>query len=314
MKPSPKYLLTYYGYLNSFNSATNGWNNELVAHDMAHYDVCIFGDGVQTPTHPDYANSQIIIARLKVLKPDIKIYGYVSANQVIGTFQTKVNDWDTLEIDGIFMDEAGYDFGVSRDDLNTRIIHVRSKTYSNLCFINCWNMDHIIGTTNDVSYPNSTYNPNLHASLLDSTDYYMLESFVVNTLAYSGNDGYATQSDFLARGNKAINHSNQYGINLAALNIINNDNASGQTLSDFCYNAAVMYGLELSGTSDTYYAASSAAVKLWDKPKKRHIGRTDTISVVTSLTDSDVCLRYGEHARVILDWSSGAHTSTIEVW
>jgi hypothetical protein len=251
---------------------------------------------------------------LKALKPDILIYGYVSANQTIGNFQTKVNEWDTLAVQGIFIDEAGYDYGVTRDGLNACIMHIRSKTNAKLCFVNSWNMDHIVGVVNDVSYPNSTYNPELHASLLDSRDTYMLESFVVNTAAYSGNNNYATQSDFIARGNKAVSLSNQFGVSLAALNVINNDNAAGQQLSNFSYNAAVMYGLELSGTSDTSYAASSAAVKFWNRPGKRHIGRTSTIAVVQSLSNSNICLRYGEHARVITDWTAGAQTSSIEVW
>jgi hypothetical protein len=314
MKPNPKDLLVYYGYLNSFNSAVNGWNNELVAQDLAHYSVCVFGDGVANPSHPDYANTVIIIARLKALKPDIQIYGYVAAAQTIASFQTKVNEWDGLSVDGIFIDEAGYDYGVTRDGLNSCIQLIRSKTYAKLCFVNSWNMDHVLGTTNDVSYPNSTYNPELHASLLDSRDTYMLESFVVNTDAYSGNNGYATQSDFLVRGNKAVSLSNQFGVSLAALNVINNANASGQQYFNFCYNAAVMYGLELSGTSDQAYAASSAAVKFWDRPKKRHIGRTNSIAVLQSISDSDICIRYGEHARVVLDWSAGAQTSIIENW
>jgi len=314
MAAKPKDMLVYYGYLNSFNSGVNGWSNEAVALDMAKYDVLVFGDGVQDPTHPDYANTSVIIPRLKVLKPDALIFGYVSANQSLANFQTKASQWDNLEINGIFIDEAGYDFGVSRADLNNRVSYIRSLDYAVISYANSWNMDHIIGTTNDPSYPNSTYNPSLTASLLDSRDYYLLESFVVNTLSYSGNAGYATQSDFLTRGNKAINLSNEFGINITSLNVINNDNTSGQNLANFSYNAAVMYNVEFSGTSDVYYGASSATVKFWNRPNKKHIGRTSTISVTQNLSDTDVCLRYGEHARVLLDFSTGAQTSVIETW
>jgi len=314
MAAKPKDMLVYYGYLNSFNSAINGWANEAVALDMAKYDVFVFGDGLEAPTHPDFANTSIIIARIKALKPDAVIYGYVSANQAIGTFQTKVDQWDALAVHGIFLDEAGYDYGVSRDALNTCILHVRSKSNAKLCFANAWNMDHILGTANDVSYPNTTFNPSLHPSLLDSRDYYLLESFVVNTTAYSGNNNYATQSDFLTLGNKALSLSGQFGVNLAALNIINNANTSGQDLFNFCYNAAVMYGIDYSGSSDTSYASGSAAVEFWARPGKRHIGRTSTVSVSQNLSDTDVCIRYGDHARVLVDFSTGAQTSAIEAW
>lgn len=310
----PSSLLFYYGYLNSFNSAVNGWDNEKVALDMAKYNICIFGDGVQNPTHPDYANTQVILARLKVIKPEILIYGYVAAAQTIANFQTKTDQWDTLHVDGIFIDEAGYDFGVSRDTLNTQIIHIRSKTYANKCFVNSWNMDHIIGTANDVSYPNSTYNISLHASLLDNRDIYLLESFSVNTTSYSGNNGYAVQADVLARGNKAVSLSKTYGIQIATLGVIDDASSSGQSLFNFAYHSCLVFGFEYEGTSSVNYGSSTAAVNFWNRPKIKHIGRTNDITVVQTTSDTDLVIRFGPRAKCVLDFSSGAQTSYIQNW
>ena len=310
----PDSLLFYYGYLNSFNSAVNGWDNEKVALDMSKYNVCIFGDGVQDPTHPDYSNTQVILARLKVIKPDMLIYGYVSAAQSLANFYTKVDQWETLHVDGIFMDESGYDFGVNRDTFNTEITHIRSKSYANKCFVNSWNMDHIIGTEDDVSYPNSTYNPNLHASLLDVRDIYLLESFSVNTTAYSGNNGYATQSDVLTRGNKAVIHSKTYGIKIATLGVIDDSSVTGQNLFSFAYHSALLFGADYEGTSSVNYGSSTAAVKFWDRPRIKHIGRTEEISVIQTTTDTDLLIRYGPRAECVLDFSSGAQTSYIQNW
>jgi len=310
----PDTLLFYYGYLNSFNSAINGWNNEKVAIDMAKYDICIFGDGVQNPSHPDYANSQVIIARLKEIKPAIKIFGYVSSNQTLENFYTKSDQWDDLEIDGIFFDEAGYDYGVSRDALNSQIIHVRSKAHSKICFVNSWVMDHIIGIENDINFPNSTFNPNLHESLLDSRDIYLLESFAVNTDAYSGNNGYATQSDVSIRGNKAVTHSKNFGIKIATLGVINDDSSSGQQLYDFAYHSCLLFGFEYEGTSSVSYGASTAAVKYWKRPGIKHIGRTSTIKVVQNAVDTDILERYGVHSKCALDFSTGAQISYIQTW
>lgn len=312
--PSPDCLLFYYGYLNSFNSAVNGWDNEKVALDMSKYNVCIFGDGVQNPSHPDYSNTQTILARLKVIKPDIVIYGYVTANQNLTDFYTKSNQWDDLHVDGIFIDEAGYDYGVSRDTLNSEIIHIRSKAYANKSFVNAWNMDHIIGIANDPSYPNSTYNPNLHASLLDSRDIYLLESFSVNTTAYSGNNGYASQSDVLAKGNKAVSLSKTYGIKIATLGVIADNSGTGQILFNFAYHSALLFGADYEGTSSDNYGASTAAVKFWDRPKIKHIGRTEDISVIQTTTDTDLLIRFGPRAKCIVDFSSGAQTSYIQNW
>jgi len=292
----------------------NSWDNEKVAIDMAKYDICVFGNGVADPGHPDYANAQIIIARLKAIKPDMMIFGYASANQILGDFQTKVNQWEVLEIDGIFIDEAGYDYGVTRDVLNAEITHIRSKTYATICFVNSWNMDHIIGIVDDPSYPNTTFNPDLHISLLDSRDFYLLESFSVNTVSYSANDGYATKTDFLARSQKAIEHSYTFGINLAVVGVINNDNVSGQNLFNFNYHSAIIIGAETVGSSDTNYGSGSAAVKFWTRISPKHIGRTGSVVIAQSLSDIDVIMRFGDYSLVALDFSTGGQISSIQKW
>src|SRR5207249_2405087 len=105
--------MVYYGWLNSFNSATNGWNNENVAQDLKDYDILVLGDGIQDPAHGDFANTQVILARVKVLNPNILLFGYDSKAQTLSVFQTKATQWNSLGVNGIFMDEAGYDFGSS---------------------------------------------------------------------------------------------------------------------------------------------------------------------------------------------------------
>lgn len=62
----PEDMLVYYGYLNSYNSATLGWNNESVALELSKLKILVLGDGLEDPTHPDYANTTVIMSRLKI--------------------------------------------------------------------------------------------------------------------------------------------------------------------------------------------------------------------------------------------------------
>jgi hypothetical protein len=133
--PSPMDILFYYGWLNSFNYSTNSWNNEKIAKDMAKYNYLVFGDGIQAPTHGDYANTQIIIPRIQALNQHAKIFGYVSVNQTLSSFQTKVDQWNNLGVDGIFMDEAGYDYGKTRSEFNDIVDYVHGKTNANICLL-----------------------------------------------------------------------------------------------------------------------------------------------------------------------------------
>lgn len=307
----PQDILFYYGWVNSFNSGTNGWNNESVAQDMAKYGIVVLGDGVQNPSHGDYANTSIILPRIKALNPLTKIFGYVTANQDYEDFETKASQWNDLEIDGIFMDEAGYDFGVTRDELNRMIDYVHSLGLANTAFVNAWNVDHIIGIINDDSYPNSTYNPEEKESYLTYKDWYLLESFPVNTNAYAG--GYEAKADWAQRGVRAIYNRYIYGINLAAVSQINNDNASGQDYFNFAFTSAMMFSLNAFGTSDHFYGAGSATVEFWDRPDVTGMGKVyaDSPSVQLDQNDSDVYHRYVEFGKFTIDFSDGAETSSI---
>jgi len=309
----PKNVLFYYGYPNSFNSLINGWYNEKVAQDMAGYDIVVLGDGVENPTHPDYANTQIILPRVKEINPQVILFGYVACAQTLNDFQTKVDQWDTLQAKGIFIDEAGYDFGTNRVDFNTRIDYVHGKTSANVCFVNAWNPDHIIGLVNDVSYPNSTWNPDSVNSSLLISDWILAESFPVNTTAYSGNNGYESLSDWLARAQKIIGVRGSFGVNIAALNTINDDNENGQALFNFAYVSSLMWAFEAFGTSNTNYGASTAQVKYWTRPDTAGIRKLFEVEPVVKQdsSDSDVYCRFADKGKLTIDFSSGAQSSSI---
>ena len=314
---APLNILFYYGWINSFNSAQNGWDNNKVAKDLSKYSLIVFGDGVEDPEHGDYANTVAVIGKVKALNPDAKIFGYVACYQSLANFQTKVGQWNTLGVHGIFMDESGYDYGdVStngRVAFNTKVDYVHGRSSSNIAFVNSWAMDHIIGTVNDPSFPNSTWNPNLVASTLTSSDWYLLESFPINTTAYSEANGYESKTDWKYRGDKAVAHRNIYGINLAAVGIIVDDSAAATALFQFLFVSALMYGLEAVGSADTSYGANSAKTTFRTRPNILGLGRPWSNSPNTSVDpeDADVYFRFLDFGILSLDFSSAAQLSAI---
>jgi hypothetical protein len=300
----PDDLLIYYGWLNSFNSATNAWNNEKVAQELAKYNMLVLGDGIQNPAHGDFTNTQIILPRVKALNPEVLIFGYVTVNQTLGDFQTKTDQWDTLQVNGIFFDEAGYDYGKTRAEFNDRVNYVKGKTYSKLCFANAWNLDNILGIIEDPSYPNATFNAGLVSSALGTGDWALLESFTVNTAAYSGNNGYAAKADWHARGTKAAARRNTYNVKMAGSHVIDNSSASGQTLFNYAYNTSMAFATDAVGSSDTNYGASSAASKYWTRPTKTLGTPRTTPSVSADASLANVYWRYSNHARMKITYSA----------
>jgi hypothetical protein len=308
----PKNLLIYYGWLNAFNSAENGWDNEKVAKDLAKFNLIVLGDGIQDPGHGDFANSQVIIARVKELNADALIFGYVTVNQDLSTFTTKASQWNDLAVHGIFMDEAGYDYGKTRDEFNERVNVVHNQSDANVCFANAWNIDHVLGIEEDVSFPNATYNPDLDKSALDEQDWYLMESYPINTDAYAG--GYESQADWKVRGEKAVERRNQFFINLAACGIINDDNVSGQAMFEFGFTSACMFALEAFGTSDSFYGASSAKSEFWSRPPTLGIGTISKYEIAIADDTGDVYWRFVEFGKFMLDFTSGAESSGITKW
>jgi len=313
----PRDMLIYYGWLNSFNYGTHAWNNEKVAQDMSRYGLLVFGDGIQNPSHGDYSNTSVIIPRIKALNPRALIFGYVATTDAYATFCTKVGQWVTLGVHGVFMDVAGYDQGTTttngRAAFNQKVDYVHGQ--SMLCFVNAWNSDHVLGTANDPSYPNSTWNPSLVESTLTYNDWLLVESFPINTTSYtdSGYEGYEPKAQWASRGVKVTGHRATYGINLAAAGLINNDNSGGQSLYDFGFVSSMMWSLEGYGTSDTGYGASSSTVTRWDRTDVTGMGVVYTInpSVQVDVGDADAYHAYREYASMKLDFSQSAQSSVI---
>lgn len=310
----PARLLIYYGYVNSFNYIFNQWNNELVAQDMSQYDIIVLGDGVGDPSHGDYANTQIVIPRIKAIKPNILIFGYVSATETLDTFKIKSGQWNTLQIHGILIDEAGYDYGRTRSQMNEMVDHVHSLEYSKLVFANAWNTGHLLGKSDDANYPNLTYNSSLIESTMTSNDWILLESFPINTTSYSGNNGFESKYDWATRGLSALSLRYTYGLNFAACGTIANDAPNGDDLFHFGHISSMMWSLEAFGVSDTNYASSSATVRSWClfNVEDPELTWSMNPSVQNNLIDNDIYYRYLDQSRLVLDFSTGAQRSTVE--
>lgn len=301
--------LIYYGWLNSFNSAQNGWDNEKVAQELARYTYLVFGDGIQNPSHGDYSNTQVIIARIIEINPACVIFGYVTINQSYNDFCTKADQWDDLGVDGIFMDEAGYDYGTvstnGRQAFNDKVDFVHGLQNANGCFVNSWKPRYVLGTEDDTNnYPNSTWNPQLLESNLNEYDIALLESCAVDS---SGN--YESGSQWFSRVDEWLDYRGEFGIDLVASSCISDSDQNGQAKFNFIYTSAMIASLEGVGSSDLNYGASSATSKMWQRPSTCDIGFVyPEIQIANS---GSKYFRYVLNGRLEIDFTTGSQSSSI---
>lgn len=303
-----KNLLIYYGWPNSFNSGINGWDNEKVAQDLANYNLIVIGNGLQDPAHQDHSNTITIVARIAALKPAVTIFGYIDLVQSTEDFNAKVDQWVAVGVGGIFIDQAGYDFGTAatngREAFNKKVDYIHASNL--VVMVNSWNPAHVLDTSDDPNTSNSTYNPKRLESVLNEDDWYLMENFGVS----QGN--YESKTQWLDRGQKIKAIQRNKDINIAAISEIANSDNSGQAKFEFSQIAAAIFSFDAYGSSDMNYGASTSVVDRHTKKGLSGLG-DDLIADAPNVQNSgNKYFRYTSHGKLTLDFTSGSEASSVD--
>lgn len=145
-----KQLCIFYGWTTYVNDASGDMNKAIA--EYKNCDVLVLGAGLQDVTHPEHQNTISIITALKQQKPTLQTYGYINigistTNTSIATLKQHILEWKSMGITGIFVDEAGYDFGVTRE----RQLEVMDFIHQNglTVFANAWFMNDILSPVDE---------------------------------------------------------------------------------------------------------------------------------------------------------------------
>jgi hypothetical protein len=256
----PYKVLIYYGTPQGVN---NLWDDDLAAQIFAKYDYIVVGAGLEDPNSPFYVSTTTIISNIHAIKPNAIVFGYIDLGVTTNNFslsdiQKRTDQWESIGADGIFLDDAGYDFGVSRDRLNTALDYIHSKNMFTI--VNAWNADDVMSDQVDL-----TYNPSGMPTRMGTQDFYLLESFFVNTDAYAPNKGYASNTDYKMRGDSAVYYRNTLGVKMLATNIVDYSTYSDADIQKFfkmSETAAAIFSLDGYGLSPLEYSASGPSVNV----------------------------------------------------
>lgn len=187
---APARLAIYYGYPSLVNGASG--DVARAAATFAEYDVIVFGDGLEFPdvqarrtpagVGPDeHRRTRAIIERLRTQSPSTRVYGYVDLGNTqrlpIAEIQNRVRLWSAMGATGVFLDEAGFDFGVTRDRQNAVIDFIHDFGLS--AFVNAFNPDDVFTSTPVALNAAGGGNPGGVPSRLGPRDAFLLESFQV---------------------------------------------------------------------------------------------------------------------------------------
>ena len=266
--PAGERLVIYYGIPANVQLY---FDPEKAAQVFSRWDLIVFGEGLQEPSHPDHASTITVVNRIKALNPKAKIFGYVSlgittANLTEAQMKDRVDKWKAnLGADGMLLDEVGYEYQVPRARQNTMIDYVHGKSMTAL--INVWEMDDAFAST-----VNATYNPAGTPTTADSRDYCLLESWIYNTSSQPGPQYNADIFNIRARGDKARTYRASKGVKMLGASVVDYSTTTDTQQQNFfriTEDFARMFGLDGWAVDALNYSASGGAgnlatVKLWN--------------------------------------------------
>lgn len=134
---------------------------------------------------------------------DIIVFGYVNLgctpNPDTTAIKQKINKWSGMNVYGVFLDCAGFDYGVTRKIQNDVTDYAHGKGLK--VFMNAWNPDDIGGNLNE----KGVYQPSR------AGDWYLAESRLIS------NNSYLSISDWSAKADKCLTYKRNKGIETAVI-------------------------------------------------------------------------------------------------
>lgn len=130
-------LLIYYGYPIAYKGI---WDRQAVINEISsNFTHWVVGHTYQDPGHESYADTVAVLQGVRA--NGVKVYGYIplgtsSYNYTISQIGALVDQWITVGVDGIFIDEFGFDYGNTRQRQIDAVTQVRNRNTA-LC-VNAW--------------------------------------------------------------------------------------------------------------------------------------------------------------------------------
>lgn len=250
---APQRLCLYYGY----PSYVNGSGGDVAA-ATAQFDNCdvvVLGDGIQHPEHEENRPAAQIIAALN--SAGKRVFGYVdlgvtTVNLDIGTMQRYTDEWRDLGAGGIFLDDAGYDYGVTRARQSAMVDYLHQLGMA--VFVNAWNIDDVLADVDELQRPSPS---RLHAG-----DWYLAESWLV------GGGAYMPLGEWAAKADKALGYARAKGVRIAGVSTaaVNKAGTGDYKLNKFKMGwwGAAMYGLHAWQWTDSAYSSANDMLRSYD--------------------------------------------------
>jgi len=251
---APGSLLIYYGWPSGINGT---FAVTAAAAEFAAYDDVVLGDGLELATHPDHANTVAIIAQVHATATT-RVFGYIdlgvsTQNFTLAEIGLRVDAWQATGADGVFFDDFGYDFQVTRARQNAAVALAHARGLPVVA--NGWNPDDVFGAAID-----PVANPDGAPTALGAGDFYLSESFQVAIGEYQD------EAAWFAKAEAVAAYRAQLGFDVLA--VTTNDAANAYDAAKFAYAwySALLCGYASVGWGEHLFAATTGVAPYRERP------------------------------------------------
>jgi hypothetical protein len=314
----PEKMAIYYGPPQQVNGSAGNTTSAAAVFDD--YDLVVFAEGIEQVADPSHTPTQTIIGNIAATT---RSYGYIDLcvqnpvsslyrcrNWTLQQLKDRVDAWQAMGVAGIFLDQAGCDYVVSRQRQNDIVNYVHGKSLS--AFINVWDQDHAFAPGSIPSpYPGyANCNPTNLPPALNSNDYSLLESWAVLLSDWTEN---YDPNMVIPRANKALAYKATYGTKIATVNTIATGNPSfNQNQLNYVWWSTLLYGFDAMAWGETWvYSSDTNSLPFRTRPNPNSGSIGTAIMPITVAHNGDLHTRATSSNTIHLDTAghSGAFGS-----
>lgn len=258
-------LLIFYSWPNAINGAASASDPvSAAAAEYGKYDYVVLN---RTFGGSDCPQSTVTAIINHPSCAGTEFFGYIdlgmlstSQRLAMTEIDARITSWNEMGADGIFFDEFGYDYDVTRDRQNQAIdaVHevVSKRRGRQLSVVaNAWNLEDVFGSE---TAPMS--NPAGAASRMGANDYFLLESFFISEGEYVDD----MSGISLAAAIDKMSDARKYGASHGSmpLTITTNADTAQYDQNKFLYSwyASVILGSAGAGWGEYVFSAAGSAV------------------------------------------------------
>jgi hypothetical protein len=299
---TPERLAIYYG----FPSLVNGSNGDIAkaSQVFSSFDAVVFGDGLEFadvnpsrkppgPGADEHGKTRDLISLLNRSQRATRVYGYVtlgsSQSLPIEEIHRRAALWAEMGVKGIFLDEAGYDFGVTRSRQNAAVEAVHSLALA--VFMNAFRPEDLFSP--EAVGPNTAGggNPEGKPGVLGSKDLFLLESFQLREGQYE------TLASWHSRTSRAVAYRDRYRSRVFAVTTARRNQPFSRDQFFYAWWSAVLWGLDGIGWGQPSFSSEDNFLPLPDTPTVD--ARTRYSSAV--LCQGNICSRHTDRGTIVID-------------